>query len=189
MDFVIENFSVKPLQNGEYIRAYLATYKINGESRDWELIKVGNSVAILIYNRSSNSFVLVKQFRPALYFNHKINYTYELCAGLVDKDLTLKEIASEEVLEETGFKVSSSDLKKITSFYTSVGSSGSRQHLYYVEVDESCRLNSGGGVEGEEMIEVVEIPVESSDDLIYSEEIATTPGLMFAFEWFKNNRS
>lgn len=43
--------------------------------------------------------------------------TYELCAGLVDKpDLSLEEIARQEVLEECGYDVPASKLKKITSY-------------------------------------------------------------------------
>lgn len=43
--------------------------------------------------------------------------TYELCAGLVDKpDLSLEEIARQEVLEECGYDVPASKLKRITSF-------------------------------------------------------------------------
>lgn len=43
--------------------------------------------------------------------------TYELCAGLVDKpNLSLEEIARQEVLEECGYDVPASKLKKITSY-------------------------------------------------------------------------
>lgn len=35
----------------------------------------------------------------------KLGITLELCAGIVDKKLPLKEIAKEEVLEECGFDV------------------------------------------------------------------------------------
>lgn len=43
--------------------------------------------------------------------------TYELCAGLVDKpNLTLEEIARQEVLEECGYDVPASKLKRITSY-------------------------------------------------------------------------
>lgn len=43
--------------------------------------------------------------------------TYELCAGLVDKpDLSLEEIARQEVLEECGYDVPASRLKRITSY-------------------------------------------------------------------------
>ena len=35
--------------------------------------------------------------------------TFELCAGIVDKQISLEEIAREEVLEETGYVVSTRD--------------------------------------------------------------------------------
>jgi UDP-sugar diphosphatase len=189
MNFKIENFSVKPLKEGHYIRAFLAEFSLNGQKRDWELIKVGNSVAILIYNQDSDSFVLVKQFRPAVYFNHGgSGVTIELCAGLIDKDLSIEQIASEEIMEECGFRVEPNELKKITSFYTSVGSSGSKQHLFYAEVNESRRVNAGGGVVGEEQIEVIELPVREAKEFMYNEDIIKTPGLLFAFEWFLCNK-
>lgn len=52
------------------------------------------------------------QWPPAL-----AGVTYELCAGLVDKpDLSLEEIARQEVLEECGYDVPASKLKRITSY-------------------------------------------------------------------------
>jgi 8-oxo-dGTP pyrophosphatase MutT (NUDIX family) len=41
--------------------------------------------------------------------------TYELCAGIVDKDLPLQLIAQEEVFEETGFLVPAEQLERVTS--------------------------------------------------------------------------
>jgi len=188
MDFIVENFSVKPLKDGKYISPKLAEFTLNGQKRDWELLRVGNSVAILIYNRDSNSFVCVKQFRPAVYFNHNINYTIELCAGLLDKDCSLEQTAKEEILEECGFDVDVNRLEYITSFYTCVGHAGSKQHLFFTEVDESMRVSRGGGVEGEEIIEVIEIPIKRARELMFDLNIAKTPGLLFAFEWFLNGR-
>jgi UDP-sugar diphosphatase len=186
MDFIVEDFKVEPLKDGKYLKPYFAKFRLNNQERNWELVKAGDSVAILIYNRDNNSFVLVKQFRPALYFNQQNGVSLELCAGLVDKDLSLEQIASEEVIEETGFRVDVSELTKITSFYTSVGFAGSKQHLYFVEVDESQRVSSGGGIDGEEMIEVVEIPIDSAKEIMFDESIPKTPGLLFAFEWYLN---
>lgn len=46
-----------------------------------------------------------------------VGVTYELCAGLVDKpQLSLEEIARQEVLEECGYDVPVSKLKRITSY-------------------------------------------------------------------------
>ena len=42
---------------------------------------------------------------PTEYGPGSMGFTYELCAGLVDKKASLEQIASEEILEETGYKV------------------------------------------------------------------------------------
>ena len=186
MEFKIEDFKCGELKNGKFVKPCFATFKLNGEDRDWEIVQANDSVAILIYNKDSNSFVCVKQFRPAVYLQDKstTGVTLELCAGILDKDLTLEEIATEEIYEECGFEVPALQLEKITSFYTSVGFAGSKQHLYFAEVDESMRVSAGGGVEGEEMIEVVEIPLSQASKIMYDETIPKTPGLLYAFNWF-----
>ena len=50
--------------------------------------------------------------------------TYELCAGIVDKDGSKEQIAQEEVLEETGYKVPLDSIEKISSFRYVCFSSG-----------------------------------------------------------------
>ena len=186
MDFNVEDFKCSELKNGNFVKPCFATFKLNGEDRDWEIVKASDSVAILIYNQDSDSFVCVKQFRPAVYLQDKstTGVTLELCAGILDKDLSLEEIASEEIYEECGFKVEADKLSKITSFYTSVGFAGSKQHLYFAEVNESMRINAGGGVAGEETIEVVEIHLCKAKEVMYDESIPKTPGLLYAFNWF-----
>ena len=186
MEFKVEDFKCGELESGKFVKPCFATFKLNGEERDWEIVQASDSVAILIYNKDSDSFVCVKQFRPAVYLQDKstTGVTLELCAGILDKNLSLEEIAAEEIYEECGFKVEASKLSKITSFYTSVGFAGSKQHLYFAEVDESMRVSEGGGVAGEEMIEVVEIPLKNANEVMYNEEIPKTPGLLYAFNWF-----
>ncbi len=186
MDFKVEDFKCQELKDGKFVKPCYATFKLNGENRDWEIVKASDSVAILIFNEDNNSLICVKQFRPAVYMQDKSTngVTIELCAGILDKDLSLEEIASEEILEECGFKVEPSHLEKITSFYTSVGFAGAKQHLYFATVDESMRVSSGGGVDGEETIEVVEIPLSKAKELMFDESIPKTPGLLFAFNWF-----
>ncbi len=139
--------------------------------------KSNDIVKILIYHKEKNAFVLTKQFRPLLFINHPDKaFRIELCGGGVDKDLPLEQIAIEEVLEETGYKVDS--LQKITTLYTS-----SRMTLYYVEVDESMRVSSGGGLDYE-MIDVIYLPVSEAEKFMFDETIPKRPGLMFAFCWF-----
>ena len=181
----IENFTLNPLVNPEYIDAFLATYRQDGVDKDWEIVKAHDSVAILINHRQKDAFVLVKQFRAAVYLNNNIGLTLELCAGIVDKTIPLLEIAREEIEEECGFTVASEDIERVTSFHTSVGFAGAKQTLYYAEVDESMQTSEGGGID-DEQIEVVYLPVSDVQTFIYDEKIAKTPGLMFAFMWYFN---
>ena len=179
----IKHFKLKPLENAKFIDTSLATYEQEGIKKSWEVVQAHDSVAILIYHKEKELFILVKQFRPAVYLNNENGMTVELCAGIVDKDLSLVEIAKEEIEEECGYLVPLQSIERITSFHTSVGFAGSRQTLYFVEVDESMKVSEGGGVDHEQ-IEVVYLPVDQAKNLIYDESIAKTPGLMFAFMWW-----
>lgn len=183
MQNIIENFSLSKLEEGKFLKAKLANYRQNGKDKTWELLQAHDSVAILIYNKDKDAFVLVKQFRPAVYMNDNHGLTIELCAGIVDKDLSLEEIAKEEIEEECGYGVSVEDIEKITSFHSSVGFAGSKQVLYYVEVDERMKVGEGGGIDDEE-IEVVFLPREKAKAFIFDESRAKTSGLMFAFMWW-----
>ena len=44
----------------------------------------------------------------------RLGVTYEMCAGIVDKDCSVEQIAKEEVLEECGYDVPLRHLEKIT---------------------------------------------------------------------------
>jgi UDP-sugar diphosphatase len=183
MDNHIEDFKLQPLEDAKFIKTSFATYIQNGKAKSWEIVEAHDSVAILIYHREKNAFILVKQFRPAVYLNNQDGMTIELCAGIVDKKLSLAEIAMEEIEEECGYRVSVDSIEKIISFHTSVGFAGSKQMLYYVEVDERMKVSEGGGVD-DEQIEVVTLALAEAKALIYDERIAKTPGLMFAFMWY-----
>lgn len=183
MKNTIENFSLNPLTDPCYIKTSLATFTHNGISRDWEVVQAHDSVAILIYHRDKEAFVLVKQFRPAVYMNNNDGMTVELCAGIIDKQLSWEQIAQEEIEEECGYKVPLAEIEKITSFHTSVGFAGSKQALYYVEVDASMKVSEGGGVD-DEQIEVLYLSTQEAEAFIYDETVAKTPGIMFAFMWW-----
>ncbi|XP_041069716.1 uridine diphosphate glucose pyrophosphatase NUDT14 isoform X2 [Carcharodon carcharias] len=138
-------------------------------------MKTHDSVSVLIFNSTRESFILVKQFRPAVYMCEcarqgilpalmttgddspesqvptellpaSAGVTYELCAGIVDKPgLSLQEIAKEEILEECGYNVPAENLQKITSYRSGVGVTGSKHTMFYVEVSDDLHVGSGGG--------------------------------------------
>ena len=184
----IRDFRLEPLNTPHFVQTALARYSQDGVEKTWEVVEAHDSVAILIYHIEKEVFVLVKQFRPAVYLNDGKGETVELCAGIVDKDLPLVQIAVEEIEEECGYSVPLEAIERVTAFHTSVGFAGSRQTLYYAEVDEKMHVGEGGGIEGEQ-IEVIELPVREIEHFIFDEGIAKTPGLMFAFLWWREKNA
>ena len=179
---------IKPLRETHFIKPIEIEYIQNGLQRRWEAVLSHDSVAILLYHREKEAFVLVKQLRATVLNKNPNNgYMYELCAGIVDKECSNIQIAKEEILEECGYDVAIEDIEKISSFYTAVGISGTHQTLYYAEIDESMKVSEGGGIEDEE-IEVIFIPLSEAKTFMFDESYQKTTGVSLAFYWFFDNR-
>ncbi|KAJ8009229.1 hypothetical protein DPEC_G00086720 [Dallia pectoralis] len=237
----INDIQVVPCTNSNYLKPFRVHYSQNGTKKSWDFMRTHDSVSVLIFNTSSHCFILVKQFRPAVYMCEwertkpkapepakqgvedegaaatatsetssgdpqgeaaaggrgypeppaSAGMTYELCAGLVDKaDLSLEEIARQEVLEECGYDVPVAKLRRITSYRSGVGVTGAKQTMFYVEVSDENRLGEGGGKPEEgELIEVVKVPLHEAMTFAYDESIPKTMGVIFSFMWFHNNMS
>ncbi len=188
MNNKIEEFKTNPLKDTKFVHPVKITYKQNGKKKAWEAVKSFDSVAVLLYHEQKDAFLLVKQFRPPVYLNDSSKLcTYELCAGLVDKKKPLDVIIQEEIDEECGYQVPLENIEKVTSFYTNVGISGGCQSLFFARIDESMKVHAGGGIRDEE-IELIFLPVKDFKKFMYKEEFAKTPGLMFSFMWFMENK-
>nr|XP_056707735.1 uridine diphosphate glucose pyrophosphatase NUDT14 [Euleptes europaea] len=211
----LEGLALGPCAASLYLQPLRLRYRQNGVSKIWDFMRTHDSVSILIFNTSRQCFVVVKQFRPAVYMSEMVQHfpqdfesncpenwrplegrlpasvgvTYELCAGIVDKpELSLEEIARQEVLEECGYDVPLASLKRITSYRSGVGVTGSKQTLFYAEVTDEMKSGKGGGCPEEgELIEVVEIPLQDSMDFAFDETFPKTMGVMFCFMWFRSN--
>lgn len=184
---IIEDLEIIELKNSKFVKPVRINYIQNKSKKTWEAVRSHDSVAVLLYNETNDSFLLVKQFRPPVYINHKeYGFTYELCAGIIDKDIPLVNIVQEEIIEECGYKVETKNIQRISSFFTNVGISGGRQHLYYAKISEDLKINEGGGIH-DEYIELENIPLKDAKKFIYDESKAKTPGLIFAFYWFFEN--
>ncbi|MCT7639931.1 NUDIX domain-containing protein [Aliarcobacter butzleri] len=189
MTNIIENLEISTLEDTKFIKPLKVTFNLNGKRKTWEAVRSHDSVSILLYHMQKNAILLVKQFRVPVYLNDKSQtFTYELCAGLVDKEKSLEEIAIEEIDEECGYEVNKKDIQKVTSFFTNVGISGAKQHLYFAKIDESMKIHDGGGV-NDEQIELYFLPINSIDEFIFDESKAKTPGLIFSLYWFLKNKN
>ncbi|MDO7252922.1 NUDIX domain-containing protein [Helicobacter cappadocius] len=170
--------------DSNYIKPARMTYIENGKKKVWDIINSYDSVSILLYNQEIDSFLIVRQFRPAVYANNQDGYTYELCAGLIDKEgKSLEQIASEEIFEECGYDVKASDLKKIGSFFASTGISGSKQTIFFATISQENRINGGGGID-DECIDVLFLPLKEAQNFIDDDSIAKTPALAYAIKWY-----
>ena len=188
MNNIIEDLKISPLKETNYIKPLKVNFTLNGIKKSWEAVRSHDSVAVLLYHQEKRAFLFVKQFRIPVYLNDKnITYTYELCAGLVDKDKSIEEIAIEEIDEECGYKVELENLQKITSFFTNVGISGAKQYLFFATICENQKLHSGGGI-NDEQIELYFLNVDDIDNFIFDETKAKTPGLIFSLYWFLKNQ-
>ncbi|XP_061107976.1 uridine diphosphate glucose pyrophosphatase NUDT14 [Conger conger] len=214
----INNIQVVPCTSSNYMKPFRVHYSQNGTKKSWDFMRTHDSVSVLIFNTSSQCFILVKQFRPAVYMceweksqpaeekesqsadtaeeedqSHlppaSAGVTYELCAGIVDKpDLSLEEIARQEVLEECGYDVPTTQLKKITTYRSGVGVTGAKQTMFYTEVsDENCVGEGGGQPQEGELIEVIKVPLQEAMNFAYDENIPKTMGVIFSFLWFHSN--
>ncbi len=179
---------ISTLEKPKFIKPIAITYENEGVTKLWEAVISHDAVSILLYNSTRNSFVLVKQFRPpVLNANKTDGFTYELCAGIIDKAISDKEIAREEVLEECGYDIPLDSITKVTSYYTSVGISGASQTLYYAEINDSMIINEGGGL-CEENIEVIYLSLKDAKAFMFNESYQKTPGLIMAFYWFFDSK-
>lgn len=179
--------SIQNLDNPKFVKPVLINYSFLGIVKKWEAVVTHDSVAILLWHKEKDAFVLVKQLRATvLNKNQNDGMMYELCAGIVDKPTSLEQIAKEEVMEECGYDIALDSLLKISSFYTSVGISGTHQTLYYAQCDNSMKINEGGGLEDED-IEVIYIPTKEAKEFMFNESYQKTTGVMLAFYWFFDN--
>lgn len=210
--FVLHGIRSLNQDESKYVKPVRMHFTLNGRTREWDCLKAHDSVASVIYNKSRNKLIYVKQFRPAVYLssltkstsnltdfdpenlltpvNEKVGYTMELCAGLADKDgKTPQEVMREEIIEETGYDVPLESIKFISSFRGSTGLSGTLMNLFFTEVTDDQRVAPGGGVY-DEAIEVMELDIEEVRKAIYCRDedapYSRPPAMLFGTTWFLN---
>ena len=113
--------------------------------------------------------------------------TYELCAGIIDKNMSLAGLMKQEILEECGYDIPEENLQEVVSFRGGVGSTGSLQTFFYAEVTDEMIVSQGGGNLNEgERIEVFYLPLDKSREFVFDATKHKPAGLMFAFMWYFN---
>ncbi|XP_012216559.1 uridine diphosphate glucose pyrophosphatase NUDT14-like [Linepithema humile] len=191
-------------QDSPWMKTVRLQYLQDGRRKEWDVIKIHNSVSIIVFNTSRKKLVFVRQFRAAVYYSFlpqkqdtidverypaTLGLSLELCAGIVDKDKPLVEIARDELKEECGYEAPASAFEQVAT-YLSSASASAKQTLFYVEVTDDMRTQPGGGDESEgEVIEVVEMSIPELKDYMKSKEIQSPSSFLFGISWFFLNKS
>lgn len=139
--------------------------KIKHDSFDSTTIEVdrlsferGDSVAILIYEKDTESLLFTNQFRyPTI--KEKEGWILELTAGTIEGAEEPMQRVKKEVEEEIGYKIS--EIEFISSFFVSPGGTSERILLYYSEVNSTNKVFKGGGMKYEkEDIQLIKIGIK-----------------------------
>eukprot|EP00878_Enallax_costatus_P006192 GHUV01006491.1.p1 GENE.GHUV01006491.1~~GHUV01006491.1.p1 ORF type:complete len:285 (+),score=46.58 GHUV01006491.1:220-1074(+) len=192
-------FEIVPLPgDSAFVQPASIHYELDGKQRRWDIIKAHSSVACVLYHTDMDAFLVVRQFRPAVYAHRcreaeaagqpmpdkREGFTIELCAGLIDKAKTLEQIVVEEIHEEVGYAVSAEEVRKVSKAVAAAGNNGADSRQFYAEINDSRRVNAGGGLEQSgEAIEVLALPFQSVPAFVTDDSIAKSTGLMFGLFW------
>lgn len=165
----------KTLLSNNYYLLHKVTFDYKFRSGKWvtqsrEVYHRGHGAGILLYNKTKQSILLVKQFRmPTLETSHTEGFLIEICAGMLDEQDPITCIIR-ETQEETGYKIK--DVKKVYEAYSSPGVMTEKMHFFIGEYTDDMKVGSGGGLESEhEDIEVLEMPFQEAVGMLHAGEI------------------
>lgn len=164
----------KKVLSDNWYKLYKYTYETNDKKGNKkiehrEAYDRGNGAVILLYNATAKTVILTRQFRLPTYVNGNTDgLMIEACAGLLDKD-NPEDCIRKETEEETGYRIR--HVQKIFEAYMSPGSVTEILYFFVAEYSKDQQVNEGGGVEGEENIEVLELPFEKAWQMMERGEI------------------
>jgi GDP-mannose pyrophosphatase NudK len=175
------NILKKETLSANWYKLYKYTFEIENkkgekEVQSREAYDRGNGATILLYNREKHTVILTKQFRLPTFVNGNTDgMMIEACAGLLDKD-NPEDCIRKETEEETGYRLS--HVRKIYEAYMSPGSVTEILYFFVGEYSKDQKVNEGGGVEGEENIDVLELDFKKAVAMVANGEIRDAKTIM-----------
>src|SRR6202012_2766425 len=139
------------------------------ETQSREAYDRGNGATILPYDPVRGTVILTRQFRLPTFVNgNESGMLIETCAGLLDEE-NPSQCITRELREETGFEIH--NVQKVMEAYMSPGSVTEIVYFFVAEYTPAQKVSAGGGVTGEEDIEVMELTIDAAIAKIDSGEI------------------
>jgi len=122
--------------------------------RNYDVLRRGQAVAIVLYDPDRDAVVLVEQFRLPALLAGRSPWQLEAAAGLIDTDETPQAVAVRETHEETGLAVIGEPIP-IQHYLSSSGNSDEGIFLFCGRVDSTAAAGVHGLPEEHEDIRVV----------------------------------
>ena len=181
-----------------FVKPASVFYTMDGvKKKRWDVVAAHASVGVVLFHADLQAAIIVRQWRPPVYKTAAdaaeeegreapplhAGLTYELCAGILDKDKSPEETAAEEVEEECGFCATS--LERVSSHASAIGTQGAPHTIYAATVTSADAIDGGGGGVDGEAIEVLALPTSSIDAFISDDSIVRSAGLMFGLLWLQ----
>ncbi|MCW2198763.1 nudix-type nucleoside diphosphatase (YffH/AdpP family) [Bradyrhizobium elkanii] len=158
-----------------------ATFDYRRANGEWqtqvrEVYDRGNGAALLPYNLTTRSVVLVRQFRYPAIANGYDDLLIEAAAGMLD-DAEPEARIRAEAEEEIGYRLA--HVRKVFEAFTSPGAVTEKLHCFVAEYDAAMRVGDGGGLadEGED-IEVLELSIDDALAMIGDGRIVDAKTIM-----------
>ena len=142
-----------------------------------EMIHRGMACAVLPYDRSRRTAMLITQPRPGALFYGEPS-PYEAIAGSLDGMDPAQRIVA-EAMEEGGLRLGA--IEPVVNMWSMIPASSERVQLYLAEYRQEDRVARGGGAEDEdENITVHEIGLDTLRDLALSGGLTDAKTLILA---------
>jgi len=154
--------------------------------RNYDVLRGGQAVAIVLYDPDHDRVVLIEQFRlPALVAGRSPRQL-EAAAGLIDTDETPQAVAVRETHEETGLAVIGEPIP-IQHYLSSAGNSDEGIFLFCGRVDSTAAAGVHGLPEEHEDIRVVVKTLAEVETLLDAGAIVSGHTLI-GLHWFLRHR-
>lgn len=154
--------------------------------RDYDVLRRGRAVGIVLYDPEHDTVVLVEQFRLPALLGGSSPWQLEAAAGLIDSKEETPEVAIREAREETGLALIG-DPVRIQRYLPSAGGSDESVVLFCGRVDSSAAAGIHGLPEEHEDIRVVVKPLAEIEALLDAGAIESGHTLV-ALYWLLRHR-
>jgi GDP-mannose pyrophosphatase NudK len=143
-----------------------------------EVYHYKHAAALLLYDPARRVVMLVRQFRVGGYLGGAEQPMTEVCAGMLDGDEP-EACVIREAFEETGIAVSAAH--HVFDAFVSPGGTTEKIACFVARYGESDKKGSGGGVDADEHIALIEPTLDEAIAMVERREIcdAKTIALLY----------